>query len=228
MIKRLIFDVDGTLISGVSFIPATEKALKKVNLYSKENAVKIQGNYMIYEKNYNSYNKKDYLNHISKCIGTTVDERFLDIFFEELGLCISKNNEKLIKTLEVLSQKYELVLLTNYFEIVQMTRLKNMKIDKYFLECFGEDLIKPNKDAFLKACGKYKPCECVMIGDNIKLDVEAALNSGLKAIWITEEKENFDNIIKIDKVVCESPRNGIDCFLYLHFFSFSESFCVVF
>jgi len=200
MIKRLIFDVDGTLISGVSFIPATEKALKKVNLYSKENAIKIQGNYMIYEKNHNNYNRKDYLNHIFKCLGRTVDERFLDIFFEELGLCISKNNEKLIKTLEMLSQKYELVLLTNYFEIVQMTRLKNMKIDKYFLECFGEDLIKPNKDAFLKACGNHKPCECVMIGDSIKLDVEAALNSGLKAIWITEEKENHDNIIKIDKV----------------------------
>lgn len=200
MIKRLIFDADGTLISGLSFILATEKALKKVNLYSTENAEKIQGNYMIYEKNHNNYNRKDYLNHISKCLETTVDERFLDIFFEELGLCISKNNEKLIKTLEVLSQKYELVLLTNYFEIVQMTRLKNMKIDKYFLECFGEDLIKPNKDAFLKACGNHKPCECVMIGDNIKLDVEAALNSGLKAIWVTEEKENHDNIIKIDKV----------------------------
>lgn len=36
MIKRLIFDVAGTLISGVSFIPATEKALKKMNLYSKK------------------------------------------------------------------------------------------------------------------------------------------------------------------------------------------------
>ena len=200
MIKRLIFDVDGTLISGVSFIPATEKALKKVNLYSKENAIKIQENYMIYEKNYNSYNKKDYLNHISKCLGTTVDERFLDIFFEELGFCISEHSEKLIETLEILSNKYELVLLTNYFGQVQMARLKNMKIDRYFLECFGEDLIKPNKDAFLKACGNHKPSECVMIGDNIELDVDAALNSGLKAIWVTEEKVNHDNIIKINKV----------------------------
>ena len=46
-----------------------------------------------------------------------------------------------------------------------------MKIGKYFSECYGEKLIKPNKQAYLSACGNKNPSECVMIGDDIYLDI---------------------------------------------------------
>ena len=202
MIKRIIFDIDGTLIAGVSFIPPTENALKKLNIYSKENIEKIQKSFATYESKYDNYNKKDYLNHISECLKETVDEKFLDIFFEELKFCIPGNNEKLIKTIKILSEKYELVLLTNYFKESQINRLKNIGIDIYFQDCFGEDLIKPNRGAYLNACGKHKPSECVMIGDNLELDVYAALDNGLKAIFVNSKNIliNDNDIIKVERV----------------------------
>ena len=36
MIKRLIFDVDGTLITGVNFVDAIKRTLKRLNIYSDE------------------------------------------------------------------------------------------------------------------------------------------------------------------------------------------------
>lgn len=37
MIKRLIFDVDSTLIVGVSFTTAVENTLKELGMYSESN-----------------------------------------------------------------------------------------------------------------------------------------------------------------------------------------------
>ena len=37
MIKRLIFDVDGTLITNIKFVEPATKTLKKLGIYSKVN-----------------------------------------------------------------------------------------------------------------------------------------------------------------------------------------------
>ena len=37
MVKRLIFDIDGTLIQGVNFIDSIAETLKKIEIYSEEN-----------------------------------------------------------------------------------------------------------------------------------------------------------------------------------------------
>ena len=34
-----------------------------------------------------------------------------------------------------------------------------------------------------------RPEECAFIGDNVKMDIEGAWESGLKGIWYTQEKE---------------------------------------
>ena len=41
MIKRLIFDVDGTLITRVSFIHPIQNTLKELQYYSEENVSKF-------------------------------------------------------------------------------------------------------------------------------------------------------------------------------------------
>lgn len=198
MIKRLIFDVDGTLIVGVNFVSSIEATLKKMNLYSKENVEKFLVAIKTYESKYNSYNKKDYLKLFGDFLGVELKENFIDVFFDELKFCIPDRNENLINKIEELSKNYELVLLTNYFGISQMNRLNNMGIGKFFTEVYGEELIKPNKSAYINACGYNKPKECIMIGDDLVLDIENAKNLGLNTIFVNSKNVkdvNLDTII---------------------------------
>lgn len=202
MLKRLIFDVDNTLIVGVNFKEAIINTLEELNIYSEENLDNFFEGINSYEGVYNNYNSKDYKKHMEECMNTIIPDNFLDVFFKYLKDVIPDKNDKLISTIDELSKRYELVLLTNYFSISQLNRLNNMGIGKYFTEAYGEDLIKPNKEAYIKACGPHKPSECVMIGDSMFLDVECAINAGLKAIFVNTKKIPTDNleVVTVDKV----------------------------
>ena len=188
MIKRLIFDIDGTLIQGVNFINSISETLRKLDIYSEENVKLFLNGIQTYEQLYNNYNVTNYTHHIGNAINKKLPQNFVSIFFDELKMCIPPTNNLLIDTIHSLSQKYELVLLTNYFAQSQLNRLNNMGIGKYFSECFGENIIKPNKQAYLTACGNKKPNECVMIGDDIYLDIIRAKQEGLNTIFVNSKK----------------------------------------
>lgn len=93
-----------------------------------------------------------------------------------------------------------MVLLTNYFEESQRNRLEEMNINLFFTECYGEEKIKPNKEAYLAACGNHLPSECVMIGDNLELDVMVPMELGMQAIWVTNNNQEIDGVRKVEKV----------------------------
>lgn len=194
MIKRLIFDVEGTLITGVDIIVAIENTLKKVGLYNEDNVKGFLNGINTYEEKFNNYNFADYTKYIAQEIKEELPINFLDIFFEELKSAIPSENENLINTISMLSQKYELVLLTNYFKKSQLNRLNNMGIGQFFIECYGEELIKPNLNAYIMACGNNKPEECVMIGDNISLDIEYAKKAGLNTIFVNSKNISNQDI----------------------------------
>lgn len=216
MIKRLIFDVDGTLIAGAKFFSsidgtvitgnairiAIKRALEKLNLYSEENMDKFLKAIDEYEEQFDNYNKKDYIHFFEAVLNAKLDETFIDILFEAISHCIPEENEKLTNTLTELSKRYELVILTNYFSKSQITRLNNMGIGHFFTECHGEKLIKPHLNSYINACGKNKPEECVMIGDDFKLDVENAKKAGLNAIWVNSKhlKLHDENTVMVHKV----------------------------
>lgn len=149
---EIIFDIDGTLISGVSFDEAIKNSLLELGLFSEENKQKFIYAISSYENNHSEYEQKQYLQYFSKILGSKLDRDFLDIFFRNLRLyAIPDNNKELIETIKQLSEKYELVLLSNYFEKSQRGRLDNIGIDKYFTEYYGEKICKPNRQAFIKA-----------------------------------------------------------------------------
>lgn len=152
MIKRLIFDIDGTLITGVSFDEAIKNSLLEQWFFSEENKQKFIYAISTYENNHSEYEPKQYLQYFSQVLGYQLDKDFLDTFFRNLGLyAIPDDNKKLIETIEKLSKKYELVLLSNYFEKSQRGRLEHIGIDKYFTEYYGEKICKPNRQAFVDA-----------------------------------------------------------------------------
>ncbi len=197
MIKRIIFDIDGTLIP-MNFRPAKERTLKEFGMMTEENYDDLTKAIMTYEKNYDNYNEKDYFKYIQSFMKLELPDDFLKIFFKNLALETPKN--PIVKeTIEYLNQKYDLVLLSNFFEHSQRGRLKTLEIDKYFKEFYGEKLIKPNEQIYIEACGNYKPEECLMIGDNLKLDIEHPYELGLNVIWITDQK-GFSKYQKISKI----------------------------
>lgn len=204
MIKRLIFDVDGTLIPGVKFDRAIKQSLIDYGVYSEKNMKNMNDAMDEYDVVYDSYTKKDYIDFLSKKTGLALQEYFLEIHFKNLEIySVLPRNDKLIKTIEELSKKYELILLSNYFEEAQRKRLEAMGINKYFSEYYGEKISKPDKKAFLEAIGKCKPKECIMIGDNIDLDIKAALSINMNTIWVNNNKMKTEIKTKEIKNVTE-------------------------
>lgn len=219
MIKRLIFDIDGTLITGVSFNDAIKNSLIEYGIFSEENRQKFIRAISTYEQYHNEYEKDKYLRYFSKMLGCSLDKTFLDIFFSNLGqYAIPDDNGKLKEIIEQLSRKYELVLLSNYFEKSQRGRLKNMGIDTYFSDYYGEKICKPNRQAYIDSIGAHKPYECVMIGDNLELDITGAQNCGINTIWVNTKRIEqgnirtkwIDSVTKINESLINSLEKDFD------------------
>lgn len=195
MIKRLIFDVDGTLITGVNFKTAISATLRELGICTDENIKLFASSIGEYEKHYDSYNKKDYIDFFSKVLNTTLPENFLNIFFKYLRFVNPPFNKALVTRIYELSEKYELGLLTNFFSVSQLNRLNNMKIGIFFKDIYGQDKIKPNKEAYIASCAGFAPYECVMIGDDPVLDIKKAQEIGMHTIFINTKKiDNVDSV----------------------------------
>jgi putative hydrolase of the HAD superfamily len=201
MVKKLIFDLDNTLIMWKDeYVNAIGKSIKKFK-------INCEANYMSdlvdeYEKYYDRYDKKNLMEFINNNIEDKVDIDFVEDFIYNIGFC-ADIDEDVIDTLEYLSKKYELVVLTNWFTVPQTNRLKIAKIDKYFKEIFGGDeYIKPQKEAFLQAAGNTPVEECIMIGDSYTLDVMGAYNVGIKPIFMNPKhkpnEKKFEEITKLN------------------------------
>ena len=200
MIRKLIFDLDNTLIIWKDeYVNALKETLNKYGNNADPNYV----NDLVdsYEDYYDRYDINNMLDHINKNIDDKINMDFMNDFLDRIGY-MSEPDEDVISTLEYLSKKYVLVVLTNWFTIPQTNRLKNAHIDKYFNKIYGgEDFIKPNKQAFIKAAGDTKLEECIMIGDNYNIDVMGAYNAGIKPIFMNpKHKENLNNFEEIEKL----------------------------
>lgn len=198
MIKRIIFDIDGTLITGVDFSSYVANTLKKYGIEDIEKTKQFLLNIKEYEKTYNSYDRNLYLKFFGDKLGCELDNHFLEIFFQELRKAIPENAEK-IKSMLAAMNEYELVLLSNYFEESQRNRLTAMGINDYFSEYYGENIIKPNELAYRQAQGIYQPSECVIVGDDKRLDIDVPKSLGFKTIYVNENGD----IKRVEKL---SPR----------------------
>lgn len=201
MIKRIIFDIDNTLLPWRDeYIMAYKNALDEVGIkYTENDLEKIKKAEIDYENHYNIYDRKTMRDFINSRVPFDLPENYVDTYIKYLSFCYREEDKKIIPTLEYLSKKYELVILSNWFRENQENRLKSLGLDKYFIDSYYTDevLNKPNKEAFIKACGPYKKEECIMIGDNYKIDIEGALNAGLSAILVDpDNKYEYKNKIK--------------------------------
>ncbi len=197
MIKRIIFDLDNTLIMWKNdYLKAIKETVEQYKI--KEDYSYLSSIIDEYDNKFDHYDKKLLIDFINEKIENKIDINFLNTFLDKFGN-MSDISKSTIEVLEYLNIKYELVVLTNFFKIPQEKRLKHAKILKYFNEVIGGELsMKPCSKAFLNACGCYKPNECLMIGDDYNKDIIGASESGLDVIYFNyKNKENKNNYKEI-------------------------------
>jgi putative hydrolase of the HAD superfamily len=95
---------------------------------------------------------------------------------------------------KLFSSYYNLYILTNGFEHVQLIKLTTSNIFHFFEEVFTVKDVgykKPNPDYFkyvLSFIGA-RPEECIMVGDSIEIDVLGAMQVGIDGVWYNPKNE---------------------------------------
>ena len=203
MIKKVIFDLDNTLMDWEEeYIFAITNVINKLNLgYSEEKIRELDNTLETYEDNYGMYSKENFCDYLNKKCNTNLPYEFYDMLMEEQTKCYRNFKESEIETLEYLSSKYELLILSNWIGKTQRKRLDNAGILKYFSKVSGGDerKLKPSLEAFDIVDNKE---ECVMIGDSLNKDILPALKVGMQAILITkkdiENNKQYKQIRKLE------------------------------
>ena len=206
MIKKVIFDVDNTLIMWKDeYYDTLDETLNYFNIkYDdniKSNLIKAVDDY---ESKYDIYNMEYMKDLMEEYSNIKLPNDFVYRWTINLEKCVpDKIDPELIEILEYLSNKYELSVLTNWFLDEQVNRLKNYGIYKYFKEVLGTEKIKnkPNKEAYIESSKPYKLEECIMIGDSLNKDVESALIYGMDAILYDYKNEYKGKVKKVTKLI---------------------------
>ncbi len=95
-----------------------------------------------------------------------------------------------------LHKKYKLYIITNGFKEVQLSKLKNSNLDKYFSKVITSEEAgaqKPDPVIFNYALNVVNACknESLMIGDDFKSDVLGAKRFGLDQVFFNPKKKNY-------------------------------------
>ena len=197
MIKRVILDIDNTLIPWIEeYDKEINKILDELNIeYTNEDYNNILEAMSAYENEYYTFNKKIMLDYINQYTNKKYPIEFINNIIDSWANCVPDKIEKeTIETLKYLNSKYELVILTDWFGNQQSNRLEKLDILKYFQKVYSAEKTKrkPFKEAFIQAIGNNSPEECIMIGDNLERDIKGALNAGLNAVYYNPNHKEFD------------------------------------
>ena len=206
MIKKIIFDLDNTLL----FIsPEWEQSYQKfIDKYNLSITPKeLYSCIGTFEKNINNVivTNKIMCEYINNRLPLSLTE---DMFIELLDVYKNiplLNTDIIYNVLEYLSHKYELIVYTNWFSKNQIDRLKTYSLNKFFSRIYGwDDLeIKPSKIGIEKIIGSNNIDEYVFIGDNIEFDLEVPYNMGMATIFLNRKsiKQNkFKEVFSIEEL----------------------------
>ena len=189
MIKIIIFDLDNTLIEfPKDYNNEYDDIINKYNLnMTSKDLYKIIGIYESSGKN-TYYDKKRMLELINKEYNLNLKLDFIDYMLDIISTLVRPLNQEVKDTLEYLSSKYELIVLTNWFTDCQKKRLELAGILKYFKEVYGTDKIpmKPNKESFMSVMGDLNPEECLMVGDNLEIDIKVPYEIGMNVYHLNK------------------------------------------
>lgn len=216
--KHIYFDLDRTIWD---FDKNAEETFH--DIYNKYNLEKIFSNFDNFYNSYVKHNERLWKEYregkIKKAI---LSYKRFSLTLEDFGvndeelakqiahdyITISPTKKRLFpfahETLDYLHKKYKLYIITNGFNEVQFTKLKNSELDQYFTKIFtSEDAgaQKPNPKIFENAIksANARKLESIMIGDDLEADILGAKKYGLDQIYFNpfgkEHKEDITHEI---------------------------------
>jgi YjjG family noncanonical pyrimidine nucleotidase len=113
-----------------------------------------------------------------------------ELSVEYLDICPKKGNlmPNALETIEYLSRKYDLTIVTNGFEEIQHVKLSSGKVNHFFHHIITSQKAghrKPAKEIFEFAlrANNVEFHETIMIGDNLITDVGGARNAGIDTVY---------------------------------------------
>ncbi len=137
-----------------------------------------------------------------------------ELSHEYLFSCPKKGNlmPNAISTLEYLSGKYKMSIITNGFEEIQNLKLTAGKLHKYFDHIVTSQhagFKKPSREIFDYTLTKHGiVCgQAVMIGDNLITDIGGARQASIDSVFFNHEQIKHDSEIHVEihnlKELCE-------------------------
>lgn len=197
MEKRIIFDLDGTLLKQ-NFSYESDYFHSCLSKEDAEAFIPNIGELLaFYENNYEYYD-----NNLLRCyLYQTTHINFTDEIINGWRATLREFKDTIIdgvpETLEYLKNKdYSLAVLTNWYSEDQIARLKKAGLLEYFDSVVGGDIaFKPSLKSYICATGRFSPSECVMVGDNINNDIIGALDAGMDAIYF-DPKDKGNVMVK--------------------------------
>ncbi len=205
-IKKVIFDIDYTLLVPNYSKEKEEFLLKEIPDAGDEILERISLVLMDYEKNHSRYDREELTNHLNKYSKQYIPDDFVDKWILYSSNIEEQNLDETIEILNYLKEKnIEIVALTNWFTEAQTKKLENANILHYFDQVYGGDLyLKPNVESFINAAGDVPLENCLMVGDNYPIDIDAAKKIGMNAVLIDKNDKYKDiNSIKTLKKIKE-------------------------
>ncbi len=194
--KRFIFDIDGTILE--------EDYTKEIEFFKKE-LTSEEGNIFIpqigdlinkYEKTCSRYDVGYLSDFLSNNSGVEISPELIYKWRE----VVSNYDPKVIPGAEDLllylsvNKSQSVVGLSNWFGDDQMRRLKKAGLLNYFDNFYGGDFyMKPSKESYLNAAGRFSPSDCIVIGDSLENDVYGPYRVGMDAIYFDRKNKNNSN-----------------------------------
>ncbi len=196
MIKKIIFDVDDTLIPWLQdYWLKINDALTKVGIEpTPEKLTEVINFYRLYENRAGEYSEADMFQLMSKYLSFQIPLSFMKALNEEFCACVGEPDKDIIATLDTFSQKYELVAFSNYYYMTQYIRLQKLGYLKYFSNVYGADQVglKPRPEAYVNVSGNTLPNECLFIGDNYEKDFLAPIKLGYQAVLYDPHQKDLE------------------------------------
>lgn len=216
MIKAIIFDVYGTLVStGTGSVDATRKILEKhnINLDAKEvysNWKKFHRKNVDEVNNTNNFKKEEEifekdLQMVYEMYNINEDyKEDVKIMLDTLGK--RKAFEETKEALELLAKEYKIYIGSTTDTEPLMQDLENNNINIFDGIHTSESLqeYKPKKEFYIKILEQISlsPEEVIFVGDSLNDDIFGPQNVGIKSVLIDrKDKYSAENSIKPDAII---------------------------